>query len=581
MKRLRILLGLVLLLILTAGAWLWFNVPGKVDLADYAPADSLVYVEFNDLSKVARAIQHTEVWQSTAPITQSKADSENRLFTAAARAGIGPIESVLFARSQIALVVVGLNTSEQDDTLKVRPEIALIAETHTSRWRTKSVMVEGVKRLANFAYGASSCVGPGDNSDLFQCSIPGSDRKLVGAIHGTTIILANSDNALQSCLDVRSGSRPSIRTDSEFLRSRTSVATEQSLGFGYISAANSAKLFSWAAPLLMGLSPGDQQLQQLLAVSAGKILRGMAWTSVPSRGGIEDHFMFSLEPGVVARLQPAFETSQRDDTFWKLVPSGFQSLTIYRSRQPAAAWNSLDSAVSLKLDALPAVLFGSLLKSSLSAYGISNPKEVLTMMSPPLLTMKPAGAEGPVLIARVTDGTNSLQQEVFKDNAQGQVLSGLESSPDTAKEFSAVFADGYVILGKTENVRPCLRELRESQSVTEDKKNVQDAARESTAAIVTYSNDEARLTKFISTLLLLQGRHLSSEEFDRLQGTVRRSSFASTETRLSASGIERTTHSAFGQFSTFISLLQPDQPNSLARHQHSLPDQQYSPARQQ
>ena len=195
--------------------------------------------------------------------------------------------------------------------------------------------------------------------------------------------------------------------------------------------------------------------------------------------------------------------------------------------------------------------------------------------------MKPAGAEGPVLIARVTDGTNSLQQEVFKDNAQGQVLSGLESSPDTAKEFSAVFADGYVILGKTENVRPCLRELRESQSVTEDKKNVQDAARESTAAIVTYSNDEARLTKFISTLLLLQGRHLSSEELDRLQGTVRRSSFASTETRLSASGIERTTHSAFGQFSTFISLLQPDQPNSLARHQHSLSDQQYSLARQQ
>ncbi|HEV2833937.1 MAG TPA: hypothetical protein VGW58_01395, partial [Pyrinomonadaceae bacterium] len=101
MKRLRIVLGVVLLGILVAAGWFWFNIPTKVDLADYAPADSLVYLEFNDLSKVARAIQHTEVWQATAPITQSTPRTENRLFTAAARAGIGPVESVLFTRSQV------------------------------------------------------------------------------------------------------------------------------------------------------------------------------------------------------------------------------------------------------------------------------------------------------------------------------------------------------------------------------------------------------------------------------------------------------------------------------------------------
>ena len=182
------------------------------------------------------------------------------------------------------------------------------------------------------------------------------------AVDGTLVILGNSDNAVRNCLEVRRGTRPSIRTDTEFLRSRSTVTTDQSLGFGYISSANSAKLLSWAAPLLMGMAPGDQQVQQLMAVSAGKILRGMAWTAVPAAGGIEDRFLFSLEPGVVARLQPAFETSQRDEEIWKMVPGSFQSLTIYRSREPAAAWSSLDSAVALKLDALPAVLFGSLLK---------------------------------------------------------------------------------------------------------------------------------------------------------------------------------------------------------------------------
>lgn len=569
MKLLRIILVLVPLGILLAAAAIWFNLPAKTDLADYAPADAIVYVEFNSLADVARTIQHADAWKAAAPLTQSGPTAENRLFTTAARAGVGPVESVLFARTQVALVVVGLNTSEQEDTLKVRPEIALIAETHTSRWRTRPVMIESVKRLAQFAYGASSCVGPNDDSDRFECSIPGSDRKLVGAIDGTTVILANSDHALQSCLDVRSGTRPSIGTDAEFKKMRSYVTTGQSLGFGYMSAANSAKLFSWAVPLLMGVAPGDQQLQQLLALSAVKILRGIAWTAVPSGGGVEDRFLFSLEPGVVDRLQPAFETSQRDENFWKLVPASFRSLTIYRSREPAAAWNSLDSAVAFKLDALPAVLFGSLLHSSLSVYGINNPKEALSALSPPLLTMKPSdGVEGSVLIARVSDEAlvrRSLQRLTGQATTT-QILEGLQADPDPAKEFSAVFADGYVLLGKTENMRACLVELRKSQAaVTEEKKKVQDSARESTAAIVTYANDEARLTTFISTLLMIQGRRLSSDELSQLEHKLAGSTFAETETRLSAAGVERKTRSAFGQFSTFVSLLRPDQPNSLAR----------------
>ena len=570
MKPIRIVLVLVLLGILLAAAGIWFNLPTKTDLAQYAPADSLVYVEFNSLADVARTIQHADAWKAAAPITGAGPSAENRLFTTAARAGIGPIESVLFARTQVALVVVDLNTSEQGDTLKVRPEMALIAETHTSRWRTRPVMVENIKRLAEFAYGASSCSEPNDDGDHIECSVPGSDRKLVGAISGTKVILANSDNALRSCWEVLGGSRPSIATDAEFKKMRASVATNQSLGFGYISSANSAKLFSWSAPLLMGVAPGDQQLQQLLALSAAKILRGTGWTVVPSGGGMEDRFLFSLEPGVVERLQPAFQTSQRDENFWKLVPGSFQSLTIYRSREPAAAWNSLDSAVSFKLDALPAVLFGSLLHSSLSVYGINNPKEALSALSPPLLTMKPStGVEGSVLVARVSD-ENLLRSSLGTltgKTTPPQILEGLQAEPDPAKEYSAVFADGYVLLGKTENMRACLAELRKSQTtITEKKSKVQDSARASTAAIVTYANDEARLTSFISTLLMIQGRRLSGDELSQLENKLQGSSFAETETRLSAAGIERKTRSAFGQFSTFIALLHPDQPN-LARHE--------------
>jgi len=561
MKFLRPLLALALLLILIVAVWLWRSLPTKVDMAKYAPADSIVYVEFNNLEGVAQAIQQSDAWQATTGITRSTPAPQNRFLRTAARAGIGPLPAVLFARTQVALVVVGLNTSEENDTLKVRPEVAIIAETHTSRWRTKPATVEAVKQLANFAYGASMCAERSGDAEYVECSVAGGERKIVGAVDGTLVVIGNSDNAVRICLEVHRGARPSIQTDPELLKVRSSLASESALGFGYISPANSAKLFAWVAPLLMGKSPGDQQLEQLLAVSAGKVLRGVAWTANASAQGIEDRFLFSLEPGVVSRLQPAFETAERDQDFWKLVPGGFQSLTIYRNKAPAKAWSSLDSAVAFKLDALPAVLFGSLLRSSLSVYGISDPKEALATLNPPLLTLKPSpSTEGSILVARVNDQARlrrSLTQEVFKDG-KGEILEGLTSIPDPQKEFAAVFADGYVLLGKTENMRAGLSALQQKVA---DVKDLQHTAQESSAPIVTYANDEARLNNFILTLLKLQGRQLSSEEVANLQKTLRRAGLSSTETRLNAFGIERTTHSAFGQFSTFISLLQPDGAN--------------------
>ena len=567
MKFLRTALVLILLLVVIAAGWLWFNRPSPVDLAKYAPADSLLYVELNNPSDLARAIQQTDVWKAAAPITHSRTGSDNKLAMMAARAGIGPIEAVLFARSQVALVVVNLNASEQDDTLKVRPEFALIVETHTSAWRTKPAVTAAVKQLASFVYSASNCGERSADAEYIECSVAGGERKIIGAVDGTLVVIGNTENAVRTCLEAKRGTRPNLLSDPELVRVRSSLAANQTLGFGYVSASNSAKLFSWAAPLVMRVGPGNRQLEQLLAVSAGKILRGVAWTAVSTGGGIEDRYLFSLEPEVVSRLQPAFETAQRDENVWKLVPESFESLTIYRSKEPAVAWRSLDSAVALKLDALPAVLFGTLLKSSLSPYGISDPKEALTTLAPPLLTLRPSAAvEGSVLVARVTDEARlrrSLAQEFFKGD-NGQIVSGLQAELDPEQEFAAVFSDGYVLLGRTENMLPCLAALRRSEAMNATNK-IKQASQESSAAILTYANDETRLRNFISTLLMLQGRRLSAEELSGLNNSLRDYTFSLTETRLGSAGIERKTRSAFGQFSTFISLLGAESANILGR----------------
>jgi hypothetical protein len=460
----------------------------------------------------------------------------------------------LFARAQVALAMIGMNTIEEENSLKVRPEFALIVETHTSKWRIKPAAVEAVKQLANFSYGASMCTERSADADYVECSVSGSERKVIGAVDGTLVVIGNSDNAVRSCLEARRGVRPNLRTDTEMVKVRSSVVSDKTLGFGYVSPTNSAKLFSWVAPLMILQSPGDQQLQQLLAVSAGKVLRGVAWTASSAPQGIEDRFLFSLDPGVVSRLQPAFTESEPDEGFWKFVPEGFQSLTIYRNKAPATAWSSLSSAVSFKLDAVPAALFGTLLKSSLSVYGISNPKEALTVLNPPLLTLKPSeSAAEAILVARVND-PDRLKQSL----AEVEILEGLESNPDAKKEFTAVFVNDYVLLGKTENVRAGLLAIRKGVDADPKKYHnyLSQASNEREGVIVTFTNDEERVNNFLSTLVQLQGRKLSTQELESLRNVVRTAGVAATDTRLNAFGIERRTRSAFGQFSTLTSLLQ-------------------------
>jgi len=559
MKLLRLLLTLVVLLILVLAAFLWWNRPNRVDMAAYAPADSFVYLEFNSLTDVARSIEQNETWKALAPTIGGDPKLVNAWSATAARAGLAPVQSVVFTRAQFALVMVGMNSREEGDTLRIRPEVALVVETHTSNWRIRSVAVEAVKKLANYAYGQSNCVERTADVDYVECSSAVNERKLIGAIDGSVVIVGNTARAVQSCLEVRKGIRPSLLTDAELQKLRKTLQSDTALSFGYISSANVAKIFSWAAPLLMGQPPGDRQLEQLLSSSAGKILRAVAWTSRPLAGGIEDRYLFSLEPEVITRLEPALAATPPTEEFWKFVPQTAPSLTIYQQRNPATAWAALNSAISFKLDAVSAVMFSSLLRTSLAVYGIENPTEFLSRLNPPLVTMRARADEGSsVLLARTTDQTALRQalQNSFRDHMQ--IIEGMQSEPDASREFAAVLLDGYLLLGRTESVRTWLQILRTQSATSGLPTRLQQLGKHDDAAIASYANDAARVNSFISAIASLRGLALSPQQSEKLKATTEDSAISITETSLNSTGIERKTRSAFGQISTLLSLVQAD-----------------------
>ena len=95
MKLLRPLAILSFLILLISLAGLWWNQPAKSDMADYAPADSLVYIEMDSLPEVVTAIQSTDVWKAVSTTVGTNNKPQSRWALLAAKSGVGPTNVVL------------------------------------------------------------------------------------------------------------------------------------------------------------------------------------------------------------------------------------------------------------------------------------------------------------------------------------------------------------------------------------------------------------------------------------------------------------------------------------------------------
>ena len=129
MKFFRALLALLAFILIIVACYLWWGRPGRVDMAGYVPADSLVYLEVNSLTDLVKAIEQNQTWKSAAQSVNADSKLLDPSWTWLARIGVAPVKSVVLSRAQFALAVVGMDSIPEGDTLRIRPEVALVIET--------------------------------------------------------------------------------------------------------------------------------------------------------------------------------------------------------------------------------------------------------------------------------------------------------------------------------------------------------------------------------------------------------------------------------------------------------------------
>ncbi len=564
MKLVRRIVVVGFLALIVAVAWLAWNRPRNADMAGYAPADSLVYLESNSLLEIAEGIANTDAWKGLSPfLAVGVVPRPNRwvaLFLS--WTGMGPTSEVILCRAQVAMVMLDLGVSEQGETLTIKPEAAILVETHTSERRIRATIEEALRRFAEKSYREPTFQRTNeDQTEFLSWTAPAGDRQIVATIDGSVLIVGNSQRAARICLEVRRGHRTSLSQNPELRQMRINLGADRALAFGFVSSSHAAQLLSLGAPLLIGRARGEFSFERTIATGAAKILGGIGWSSQSHRGGIEDRYLFSLQPTVVSSLRQAFRGSEAESHGLEMLPDDVYSLTIYKFEDPAATWRIFESAVSAQLDTLSAMVFTSLAKSALLPYGIEEPEKFLQAVGPELITarLKP-DAERALLIARIRN--ESIVREIFiKPGAQARIdrigQNELILFPD--KRAMSFFA-GNLLIGREEDVRRCIQIKNsppEIQGELRFAKLSYFAPLTGSTALVTYTNEAGHLQDFVAALGRVGASNSAVNAVPQVERAISALPYSATETVLSDQGIERRTRSSLGQFSTLMTLLLP------------------------
>ena len=230
----RIGLGLLAVLLLAAGGWLYTHRAVRIEIDSYVPESALGFLEINDLPQLLTQATSTKAWQQLAPAygLSDKLDFLGKVSRVGWLASLtGNQEAAIFSQAQVALVVTSLEVRGE----AVKPRLALVAETHSRASALQGVMEKRLPEFAQTLFGqAEKQTSEYAGVPVVSFGINGSERKLLAARIDGELILANHEEPLRACIDTRLGRAPSIASNFYLPKARPTVGAN-AVGLSIVS----------------------------------------------------------------------------------------------------------------------------------------------------------------------------------------------------------------------------------------------------------------------------------------------------------------------------------------------------------
>ncbi len=562
------LLLVVLLAVACVVVWLYWNRAARTDMASYATADCLAFVEANDLTEVAQGIEGTQAWKALAgPIGARSSLLPNRWLIRLARwTGIGSAEAVLLARSQVAIVFNGAEASQAGATLTIKPLATLVIETHTTQRRMRPSLEAHIGDLARRVYGEPVLARKQiDGVDVSVWSSADGARRIIAAFADTVAIVGNDESSVMHCIEARQGKRSALAGEKQLGDLRKKVDATNATVFGFVSKPGVKSLLQAFALYRAGPSSDAVTAARIFADTLGNLVEGLGWSSRFVDGMVEDHCSITLAQGVADKLRGSFVPENKlalDDL--PFVPPDAHSVSLYHFRDVEGVWRDLNAIISSHADLVGAIAARPLLRSLLKPYGIEDADTFVHAVGTRIQTVRLEENSPSVLVTETFDrqGLRKLAQQRLGARPKTESVGEFELMLSGTDNWAASFADNHFLIGPTEAVRRCLQTKAQSQSLTST-----DAFRKSARmvdvslpiTVLTFTRDQHAAISFVE-LFSDHQRSTFSTSANAVTEASRSLPYTVSVTILKDAGLEWTSRSSFGLVGYLLVTLVPEAP---------------------
>jgi len=563
LTRRRILLLGFVALTAVAATWIYWNQPSRVDLSTYASADCLTFVESDDLAGLVSGIEQTQAWRSlSGPLGAPQNLLPNRwLIRLAKWTGIGSVDAILFARSQVGVVFTGAEASQAESTLTIKPLATLIIETHTTQVRMKSTVERHLEELARRVYKNPALLRKQVNGfDLEEWISDDKTHQIVVAFLGSTVIIGNDETSVLHAIEARNGQRAALKDTKDFVSSHDDRANATVSAF--ISQAGVKSLLQAFAIYRGGSSADAITSARIFADTFGGLVNNVRWSARFADGMVEDRCLVTLPEGVADKLRASMVPERGVDLAkLQFIPSDTSSFSSYQLRDAAGFWTDLNAAVSSHTDLIGSVAARPMLRGLLKPYGIEDPDAFSRAIGPHVQTIRLRENLASVMVVEAFDRP-ALRNVVMKrlgNNVRTEAAGDAEIlvAPDN---FAAAFTGNFALLGPAEAVRLCLAANNPAQSIT-SQENFRRAGKLMDVSlpltVVTFARDQEAAISFVETFSP-QDRPAFATNAAAIEKAVNDLPYSVSVTMLKGSAVEWTSRSSFGVAGALVTQIAPE-----------------------
>ena len=436
----------VALILLIAAAWFFGQRAAAVEMADYVPAETLVYFEINDLPAAFQALTTTDAWRGLAPVYKVESNfADSWLNRAAANSGLSSSANIAFERSQTAVALLGATARGDNDDAALQIKLRYVVVVETKSTRAPAFVIAQTENFARRQFGELQIENRKKDQiewTIFQSSL--EDKTIFAARFGSAVFIGNDERAVQSCLDAKNNVRAPLADDEKLQEMRANVESKTAFAFGFVTSEGVKQLSEIAAVFAAGNFAEDSGAANLLAQSLPQFLQksivAVGWTARANEGNIEDRYLIEMPANLTERLREPLAANQADNSkLVRLLPSDAQSIAVYNFKNAANAWRGSLLALTTKLDAATAIAISTVANRLLEPYGVAKADQFL------------AAADNQFVTARLSSIESNKTVAVAAVKNAEQIKATLRQDED----FSSQFDNQFLLLGDKENLARC------------------------------------------------------------------------------------------------------------------------------